>query len=139
MANSKATKGMPLSTMERSVLELMAQGVRTGPIGTKLYLSEHTIKNHIASIYKKLGASNSNHAIFLAVQHGWLDPLTGNARPTPLLPVSPELVRDCVAAAISSSLHQLSALIGRDVSNRLCRHGLGETVAQSIIQGRSTA
>lgn len=47
-----------LSQREQEVVSLLCKGLSTKDIGNKLFISENTVKNHIYSIYKKLGVSN---------------------------------------------------------------------------------
>jgi DNA-binding NarL/FixJ family response regulator len=50
------------STREIEVLELASQGMTNPQIATRLELSVHAIKFHLASIYRKLGAANRTEA-----------------------------------------------------------------------------
>lgn len=50
------------STREIEVLELAAQGMTNPQIASRLELSVHAIKFHLASIYRKLGAANRTEA-----------------------------------------------------------------------------
>jgi LuxR family maltose regulon positive regulatory protein len=52
----------PLSDRELDVLQLMAEGLTNPEIGTRLYLSPHTVKAHARSIYGKLGVNNRTQA-----------------------------------------------------------------------------
>ncbi|MGW2520690.1 helix-turn-helix transcriptional regulator [Streptomyces sp. NPDC001617] len=47
-----------LTTREREVAGLVAEGLRSQAIATKLHLSPRTIESHIASIYRKSGATS---------------------------------------------------------------------------------
>jgi DNA-binding CsgD family transcriptional regulator len=47
---------------EREVLELVAQGDANQRIDRALGLSEHTVKFHLSSIFRKLGANNRTQA-----------------------------------------------------------------------------
>ena len=47
-----------LSRREYEVLELISKGCSNKAIGYELYISEKTVKNHITSIYKKLGVKD---------------------------------------------------------------------------------
>lgn len=47
-----------LSGREQQVLRLLAAGMRAKEIGTKLFLSAHTVRTHISSIYGKLQVRN---------------------------------------------------------------------------------
>ena len=61
-----------LSEREQEVLELLAEGLGTGAIAGKLYMSESTAKTHIARIYQKLGATNRAQALVTAMRLGML-------------------------------------------------------------------
>ena len=50
------------STREIEVLELASQGMTNPQIASRLELSVHAIKFHLASIYRKLGAANRTEA-----------------------------------------------------------------------------
>jgi DNA-binding NarL/FixJ family response regulator len=53
-----------LCARERMVVQLVAEGLTNRAIGTKLGLSEHTVKNHLSRIYAKLGVSNRLDVMF---------------------------------------------------------------------------
>jgi DNA-binding NarL/FixJ family response regulator len=65
-----------LSTREAEVLALLADGLGTGEIANRLYLSESTAKTHITHIYQKLGAANRAQALVTAMRLGLLDHLS---------------------------------------------------------------
>lgn len=62
-----------LSGREEEVLALLADGLGTGEIAGKLYMSESTAKTHITHIYQKLGAANRAQALVAAMRLGILD------------------------------------------------------------------
>lgn len=62
-----------LSGREEEVLALLADGLGTGEIAGKLYMSESTAKTHITHIYQKLGAANRAQALVAAMRLGLLD------------------------------------------------------------------
>lgn len=64
-----------LSGREEEVLTLLADGLGTGEIAGRLYLSESTAKTHITHIYQKLGAANRAQALVTAMRIGLLDHL----------------------------------------------------------------
>jgi DNA-binding NarL/FixJ family response regulator len=64
-----------LSAREDEVLLLLADGLGTGEIASRLYLSESTAKTHITHIYQKLGAANRAQALVTAMRMGLLDHL----------------------------------------------------------------
>jgi DNA-binding NarL/FixJ family response regulator len=71
-ATAQATRP-ELSAREQEVLHLMADGMRTGEISRRLYMSDSTTKTHIAHIYQKLDASNRAQAMVTAMRMGFLD------------------------------------------------------------------
>ena len=44
-----------LTPREREVLKLIAQGLSNGEIAATLFISQHTVKNHVSNVYRKLG------------------------------------------------------------------------------------
>jgi DNA-binding NarL/FixJ family response regulator len=52
-----------LTDRERQVLALVARGATNREIGSRLYLSPHTIKQHTCSAYRKLHARNRAEAV----------------------------------------------------------------------------
>jgi DNA-binding CsgD family transcriptional regulator len=64
--------GDPLSFRELQVLQGMASGRSNGQIGATLFLSEDTIKSHSRRLFKKLGARDRAHAVWLGVVEGHL-------------------------------------------------------------------
>lgn len=57
-----------LTGRELEVLELVAQGKTSREIGTLLFISENTVKNHIRNILDKLGLHSRNEAVLYAVR-----------------------------------------------------------------------
>jgi DNA-binding NarL/FixJ family response regulator len=47
-----------LSERQREVLELMGQGLSNAAIAERLFISQNTVKFHVAAIYQRLGVSN---------------------------------------------------------------------------------
>lgn len=62
-----------LTPKEREVLELMAQGLSSKEMATKLGISARTIDTHRLNIMKKLGTSNSAETTALASRLNLLD------------------------------------------------------------------
>jgi len=54
-----------LSDREIEVVALVAQGLANKEIGSKLFLSEHTVKDHLKNIMKKMGARSRSEIIFI--------------------------------------------------------------------------
>jgi HD-GYP domain-containing protein (c-di-GMP phosphodiesterase class II) len=61
-----------LTAREVEVLRLLARGLATKEIGSKLDLSPKTVANHIEHIYAKIDANNRATATMYAMQHGLL-------------------------------------------------------------------
>src|ERR1700722_16608011 len=59
-----------LSQRELQVLKQMALGKSNKEIGQVLYISEHTVKNHVTAILEKLNAVGRTEAVALAAQRG---------------------------------------------------------------------
>ncbi len=60
----------PLTARETEVLELLAQGLANKQIAYELGISDHTVKFHISSIYRKLGATNRTEAVRVGIRLG---------------------------------------------------------------------
>ena len=59
---------IPLTSREKEVLELVAQGANNNDIAEKLFVREVTVKTHLNSIFKKLNVTNRTQAVLLAMQ-----------------------------------------------------------------------
>jgi DNA-binding NarL/FixJ family response regulator len=59
-----------MSERELAVLRLLARGDRNKEIAGKLYLSESTVKTHIAAVFQKLGVNDRTSAVTVALQKG---------------------------------------------------------------------
>jgi DNA-binding CsgD family transcriptional regulator/putative methionine-R-sulfoxide reductase with GAF domain len=60
----------PLTKREQQVLELLVDGLTNREIGARLVVEPDTIKDHVQSIIKKLGATDRTHAAVIAVRGG---------------------------------------------------------------------
>ena len=67
---SEITNQQPLSDRELEVLDCLASGQTTSQIGSRLYISENTVKTHVRHILEKLEASNRTEAVSKAIQLG---------------------------------------------------------------------
>jgi len=61
-----------LSSRERSVLHLLAQGLSNKEIAARLFLAEGTVKNHVSAILQKIGARDRTQAALRARELGLL-------------------------------------------------------------------
>ncbi len=59
-----------ISAREEEVLQLVADGLGTNEIAESLFISQRTVKNHLASIYEKLNARDRTQAVLMAVKMG---------------------------------------------------------------------
>ena len=64
----------PLTLREQEVLELLAQRLSAKEIGQRLFISDRTVKRHLANIYEKLGVHSRREAVALALALGMLSP-----------------------------------------------------------------
>jgi DNA-binding CsgD family transcriptional regulator len=62
-----------LSWREVEILRLVAGGLSNREIGEQLYISEHTVANHVRSILRKTGASNRTDAAGYAYRNALVD------------------------------------------------------------------
>jgi two-component system, NarL family, response regulator DegU len=69
-ANSKREEDRIITKREEEVLQLIADGCSTPEVAAKLYISQKTVKNHLASIYEKLNARDRTQAVLIAVRMG---------------------------------------------------------------------
>ena len=61
-----------LTTREIKVLEKLSDGLSASSIGLELFITEATVKTHLASIYRKLDSKNRIQAIIAAKKIGLL-------------------------------------------------------------------
>ncbi len=65
-----------LTQRENDILALLAEGRSNREIAQRLFLSEKTVKAHLAAIFRKLGVTNRTQAAMMAVQMG-VGPIPG--------------------------------------------------------------
>jgi DNA-binding CsgD family transcriptional regulator len=60
----------PLTRREQQVVELLVDGLTNREIASRLVVEPDTVKDHVQSIIKKLGATDRTHAAVIAVRGG---------------------------------------------------------------------
>jgi len=63
---------MMLTDRHREVLRLTAQGLRAREVANRLWLSESTVKQHLAEVRWRLHAPSTTRAVVLALIQGEL-------------------------------------------------------------------
>lgn len=72
----------PLTARELDVLRWAAIGERNWEIAARLQLAPETIKSHLSSLIRKLGARDRTHACVLALARGLIERPQGETRST---------------------------------------------------------
>jgi DNA-binding NarL/FixJ family response regulator len=70
MRRGQSAPQTTLTERETDVLRLLVEGDSVAQVGTKLFMSQSTVKTHITKIYDKLGAHNRASAVIAAVRLG---------------------------------------------------------------------
>lgn len=63
---------VPLSAREMEILEQIARGNSNKLIARELAISDHTVKNHVTSILRKLAVNDRTGAVVYALRQGWI-------------------------------------------------------------------
>jgi two-component system response regulator DegU len=69
-ADADLDEDRAVTRREEEVLQLIADGCSTPEVAEKLFISQKTVKNHLASIYQKLDARDRTQAVLQAVRMG---------------------------------------------------------------------
>jgi DNA-binding NarL/FixJ family response regulator len=69
-AISRKDDGYGLTSRELQVLALLPKGSTSSQIGSLLFVTEATIKSHLAHIYRKLNVENRTEAVAVAISRG---------------------------------------------------------------------
>ena len=67
-----STPDSPLSHRETEILQLIASGCTNHEIAAKLFVSQNTVKTHVAHILEKLDTTTRTDAVARAKSHGWI-------------------------------------------------------------------
>jgi DNA-binding NarL/FixJ family response regulator len=63
---------LTLTPRELEILRLVGDGMNNQEIARHLFLSVHTVKNHVHKVLETLGVHSRWEAVRYAVEHGWL-------------------------------------------------------------------
>ena len=70
-----------LTTREREILQLLADGMSNADVAGRLFISQETVKSHVRHILTKLEADTRTHAVAIALREAIIDwRLNGNSR-----------------------------------------------------------
>ena len=69
-ARASSDPAQPLTARELEVLGMLAEGLGNKAIASRLAISSHTAKFHVAAIIAKLGAGSRTEAVALALRRG---------------------------------------------------------------------
>lgn len=70
---SKVPDGLPLTTREIEILQLVASGSTNSEVARHLWVTEQTVKFHLRNIYRKLDVANRTQASRFAYVNGLVD------------------------------------------------------------------
>jgi DNA-binding NarL/FixJ family response regulator len=73
LSRSYREPGANLTLREREVLKLIAQGLSTPDMASRLVVTTNTVRNHVQSILTKLGAHSKLEAVVIASRGGLLE------------------------------------------------------------------
>lgn len=62
----------PLSESDRTLLELVADGCTNMQIAREMSVSVSTVKAHLSTLFKKLGARDRASALAVCFRSGWI-------------------------------------------------------------------
>jgi DNA-binding NarL/FixJ family response regulator len=68
-SGGKNRERSPLSTREREIVALVAQGYKNKEMAEKMFISEQTVKNHLHNIFDKLGVSDRLELALYAIHN----------------------------------------------------------------------
>jgi DNA-binding NarL/FixJ family response regulator len=66
----EAPSGVELTAREREIVALIGEGLRNEEVGRRLGIAEKTVRNHLTTVFQKLGVSGRLELVIHAYQHG---------------------------------------------------------------------
>ena len=63
-----------LTETEKTILQLLGDGVKRKDIAGQLYISERTVSNHVQHIFEKLDVSSALEAVSKGIKLGYIQP-----------------------------------------------------------------
>ncbi|MDQ1034636.1 DNA-binding NarL/FixJ family response regulator [Streptomyces sp. V3I8] len=93
-----------LTCRETAVLRLLAQGLPNRLIARRLEISEKTVRNHLSSVYLKIGAADRTQAALFAQRMGLTEPRDTERSATPSLTAREAGVLRLVARGFTNRL-----------------------------------
>ncbi len=66
-------QGEMLTSREREILQLLADGMSNADVAEKLFISQETVKSHVRHILTKLEADTRTHAVAIALREAIID------------------------------------------------------------------
>ena len=66
-------QGDLLTSREREILQLLADGMSNGDVAQRLLISQETVKSHVRHILTKLEADTRTHAVAIALREAIID------------------------------------------------------------------
>jgi DNA-binding NarL/FixJ family response regulator len=72
--DNDAAEQPTLHARQYAVLKLMAKGLSNKAIGQQLFVSENTVRNHVARLLRRFEAATRTEAVVIAQRNGWLLP-----------------------------------------------------------------
>ncbi len=62
-----------LTRKELQILKMLSAGLSNREIATRMEISEHTVKNHLTRIFKKIGVKDRTHAAIFTIRNNLID------------------------------------------------------------------
>lgn len=72
LAPSESERAPELTRREEEILQMVAEGRSNADVARALWVTEQTVKFHLANVYRKLGVKNRTQAARWAHEHGLL-------------------------------------------------------------------